>query len=314
MPASGSSLFSDADGYGASLQDMLDLLVLRPRDFHARLTWVELPSLRLLRAQEASARIAYVTLAPELMFVTFLTKRGAPLISGGIDLQFGELMVHSCGDRLHQRTTAACEWGSICLTPASLATFGRVIADKTLLPPKVRQVLRPIPSHRQQLLRLHAQAGRIAETNLNSMGNKEIVRALEQDMICALITCLTTAKWQDICPIDDERSRLLVRLETLLAEQPFRLWRIADIARAIGVSEHILGVSCSRHLGMSLYRYQRLRRLTLMRAELLDTRRAPTNNTELIGRYGFTSLHRFVTEYWDEFGEMPPIPPSGYAE
>ncbi len=44
MPASGSSLFSDADGYEASLQDVLDLLALSPRDF-------QLASLPLLRAQ-----------------------------------------------------------------------------------------------------------------------------------------------------------------------------------------------------------------------------------------------------------------------
>lgn len=48
MPASGSSIFADADGYQATLQDMLDLVVLQPRDFSARLTWVELPSLHLL--------------------------------------------------------------------------------------------------------------------------------------------------------------------------------------------------------------------------------------------------------------------------
>ena len=65
MPGGGSSIFTDADGYQATLRDMLDLLALRPRDFRARLVWVDLPSLRLLRAQEDAPRIAYVTLPPE---------------------------------------------------------------------------------------------------------------------------------------------------------------------------------------------------------------------------------------------------------
>ena len=86
MPASGSSIFTDADGYQGSLRDILDLLVLQPRDFHARLTWVELPNLRLLRAHETSARVAYVRLPPEQAFVTFLTQKGLSLIYTGLPL------------------------------------------------------------------------------------------------------------------------------------------------------------------------------------------------------------------------------------
>jgi len=107
MPGSGSSIFSDADGYQATLQDMLDLLVLRPRDFHARLTWVEFPYLQLLRAQEASARVACVRLPPQQVFVTFLTQQGPPLIYSGIELKYGDVIMHSRGEHGHQRTTSA---------------------------------------------------------------------------------------------------------------------------------------------------------------------------------------------------------------
>ena len=44
-------------GYQASLQDILNLLVLNPREFRARLTWVEMPNLNLLRAREPSASV-----------------------------------------------------------------------------------------------------------------------------------------------------------------------------------------------------------------------------------------------------------------
>ena len=82
MPASGSSIFTDADGYQASLRDLLDLLVLRPRDFHARLTWVELLHLHLLYAEEAASRLAYVTLPPEQVFIIFPTRQDSLLIAG----------------------------------------------------------------------------------------------------------------------------------------------------------------------------------------------------------------------------------------
>ena len=83
MPASGSSIFTDADGYQASLRDLLDLLVLRPRDFHARLSWVELLHLHLLYAEEAASRLAYVTLPSEQVFIIFPTRQDSLLIAGG---------------------------------------------------------------------------------------------------------------------------------------------------------------------------------------------------------------------------------------
>ena len=65
MPEGGSSIYTDADGYQANIQDILDLLVLRPREFHARLTWADLSNLHLLRAKESSARVGHLTLRPD---------------------------------------------------------------------------------------------------------------------------------------------------------------------------------------------------------------------------------------------------------
>src|SRR5689334_11485901 len=90
MSVAGSSIFTDADGYQASLQDMLDLLVICPRQFHARLTWVELPHVQLMRAEESSSRVAYLRLPPEQVFVFFATHRGAPLVHGGKEVCFGD--------------------------------------------------------------------------------------------------------------------------------------------------------------------------------------------------------------------------------
>src|SRR6516164_5115643 len=101
LSAAGSSIFTDADGYQASLRDMLDLLVLNPQSFHAHLTWVELPHVRLLRAQESSARVGYFRLPPGEVFVFFTTQQGASLVHGGLELQFGDLTWHRHNS--HQR-------------------------------------------------------------------------------------------------------------------------------------------------------------------------------------------------------------------
>lgn len=309
MPASGSSIFTDADGYQASLRDLLDLLVFQPREFHARLTWADLPTLRLLRAEEASARVAYATLPSDLAFVTFPTKQGLPLIYGGVELPFGDMMLHSLGETLHQRTAGASNWGSISLTPASLMIYGRTIAGHDLAPDPAGCVLRPPPQDRQRLLRLHAQAGRMAETNPALVGNEEIVRGLEQDMIWALVTCLTTGTPQKIRPFNRRQSSIVVRLEAVLAEHPHQLLRTHDIADAIGESARTLQSSCAAVLGMSPSRYQRLRRLKLIRTELMRIKAAPADGAEIVERYGFRGLPEFVSEYWTAYGEVPPLPP-----
>jgi AraC-like DNA-binding protein len=313
MPGGGYSIFTDADGYQASLQDMLDLLTLRPREFRARLIWVDLPSLRLLRAQEDAPRVAYVTLPTEDVFVTFATRRDLPLIVGGTELKFGDVMFHSRGDRLHQRTIAAGHWASIALSPTSLMAFGRTIAGQDVAAPPVSQILRPRPADRQQLLRLHMQAGRIAETDLNRISHREIARALEQDLILALITCLTSGEVRADGAARRRQANALVRFEEALAAHPYRPQRMADVCRAISVSERALRACCARLLGMSPGRYQRLRRLKRVRTELKCANPATVSSTEMMERYGFADFHRFVAEYWNTYGEMPPVPPHDAA-
>jgi hypothetical protein len=48
-----------------------------------------------------------------------------------------------------------------------------------------------MPADCQRLLRLHMQAGRIAETRLGLLESEAIVHALEQDLILILMTCLS---------------------------------------------------------------------------------------------------------------------------
>ena len=297
MPASGSCIFTCADGYQASLQGMLDLLVPPAREFHARLTWVELPRLRLLRAREASARVAYLSLPSERVFVTFPTRRDSPLIHDGVEVRCGEIMSHGRGARLYQRTTGASRWGSISLTPASLTALGRAVTGLDLLPPSTGLILRPRPVDWTRLLRLHAQAGRIAETKLDHIGHPEVARALEQDLIWALATCLTTGNPQDDPEIRGRHAAMLLRFEEVRASHPDRMLRVPEICHAIGVSERTLRTCCSRVLGMGPGKYQRLRRLKLVCAEIARADGASASIAGVTKRYGFADFRHFVTEY-----------------
>lgn len=312
MPKGGSSVVTDADGYQSIIQDILDLLALQPRAFHARLTWAELPNLQLLRAKEASARLGFMRLPPDQVFVTFPTRQDSALLYGGLILRFGDLMFHALGEHRHQRTAAACEWASIATTPATLAAFGRTLFEQTLVPPKVGQIVRPRRADGRRLERLHARACHVIERNLDSISNREVVRALEQDLMWALVSCLAGGEVQEG---REQNADVLPAFEALLATEPHGLLRTRDICARLGISEATLRAKCSLALGMSPGRYQRLRRLKLLRAELLRSRSSSRGTIEeIVVRYGFSNFHRFVTEYWRYYGEMPPISPLGLTD
>jgi AraC-like DNA-binding protein len=312
MPASGSSIFTDADGYQASLRDLLELLVLRPREFLARLSWVELRDLYLLRSQEDAPRIAYVTLPPHVVFVTFPTERSTLLTCCGAELRFGDVMFHPPGEHFHQRTNAASCWGAISLSPTSLMSFSRTMLDQGVTPPPTARILRPSRVALRRLLRMHALVGRLAERNPNRVVHPEVARALEQDLIAALMDCLASKAVPDERAVRPRQAAMMVRFEATLAAQPHSLLSVHDLCDAIGVSERTLRMCCKEVLGMNSSRYQRLRRLKLVRGELL--RPAVVDGVDLIKRYGYPSLSRFVVEYWDTFGEMPPIPARATAD
>jgi AraC-like DNA-binding protein len=311
MPASGSSIFTNADGYQKCVRDILNLVALHPSDFNARLTWVELPELSLLRAQEGLPRLAYMTLPARLAFITFLTQRGTPLIHGGSELQFGELLCHSLGEHAHQRTTGPTNWGSVAMTPTAMMAFGRAVAGRDLAAPSTSQIVRPRSADLRRLLRLHSQACRIAETVPKRITNQEVARALEQDLIWALITCLDTATLQDDRGVIGRRAQFSMRLEQALARYPTKLWRGSELANAIGISESALRSSCLTLLGMSVARYQHLRRLERARAALMHADPATERGTDIVKQCGFANFERFVADYWKTYGEMPPIPPRG---
>lgn len=311
MSAAGSSIFTDADGYQASLWDMLDLLVMSPREFHARLTWVELPHVRLLRAEESASRVAHLRLPREQVFVFFAIREGASLLCGGEELRFGDLIWHSQDGRGHQRTTGASQWGSLAVTAETLGSFGRQVAGAPIKPPASPLIVRPAIADRRGLLRLHAQASRIAENSPNRIINPEVVRALDQDLTASLIDCLTTSNVLDIDPAREQQARWCVQFEEMLRAGPFRLLPTAEICATLGISEQRFRAGCLRLLGMGPGRYQRLRRLKLVRAALIRGGPEQRGVAEILARYGFADLSRFVAEYWQACGEMPPIPARG---
>src|SRR6516162_7859125 len=304
MPGSGTSTFTDPDDYEAGLRWAQMNLLATSRDFKARLTWAELHCVRLLRSQEDLPRIAYVSLEPALVFVTFPTTVDPPPVWGGVDVQSGNIMFHSRGERLHQRMRGPCLWSLIALPPRDLQDYGGALFGKPLPVPSTGRVLRPPPRDASRLQRLHAQACRLAETRPKILAHPEVARAIEQDLLQALITCLTAAEALDGGAAKRHHAHIMLRFEEAMAENPSRPRRVAEICELLGVRERTLQSCCAKFLGISPRRYLLLRRLKQVRRALRDADPA-TTVADLAQRHGFTELGRFAVAYRREFGEMP---------
>jgi hypothetical protein len=178
MPGSGTSTFIDSDDYQASLGHLrIDLLVTSQDEFSARLTWATLHHLQLLHGEEDMPRIAYVSLAPTLVFVGFSTRPDPPMLWGGAELQTGDMIFHGRGEQFHQRTTGPCSWSLVGLAPQHLERYGGALSGKPLSAPAAARILRPSARDMARLRRLHAQACRLTETRLKVLAHPEVARA-----------------------------------------------------------------------------------------------------------------------------------------
>ena len=305
MPASGSCIFTDIDEYKASLEEMVELLVVPSRGFRAQLTRVKLGALRLTRVDEALSRVAYIALPQGVAAISFSLQPDSPLIYDGAELRFGDIIFHDWDQHLHQRTTGTSRWGSIWLPAASLTNSSWTLLGSDVVSTSRGRVMRPRPKDRQKLLRIHGEACRIVETRLPRIEHPEVARALGQDLVWALVTCLSDSKPQEDLTVTGLAPGLMARFEAALVRGGERLLEIPDICVTLGISETALQNCCSEALGMSPSRYLRLRRLNLARVALLQADPAEHDSAQVIGKFGFRDLSLFLSEYRQCFGESP---------
>jgi hypothetical protein len=141
MPGSRASVFGEAEDFEAALSadGVAGLVVTGRGQFRARLTQVELDQLRLMAAEEAQPRIAFVTVPAGTILVSFPVEEGSPPVWGGFEVRPGEMITFGPGQRLHARTLGASRWGAIQLPGQQLARYGRALSGAGVaVPPAAR--------------------------------------------------------------------------------------------------------------------------------------------------------------------------------
>jgi AraC-like DNA-binding protein len=301
MPSSGTSIFTDPNDYQDGFRGAkFNLVFTCCVNFRARLTWVELPNLHLLHCHETLQRTAYVSLAPQRVYVAFPTQFDPPVVWNGAELRSGDIVFHSQGECMHQRTSGASHWAFISLEPKFLARYGKALTGLDLTPPPVGRILRPPPAIAARLLRLHTKACRLAETKPKIVVHHQVARSIEQDLLRILVTCLTAGAVHDDTVPQPGHPNIMIQFEDMLASYFNRQLRTSEICASIGVSERTFRACCAEFLGLGPSRYLRLRRLNLVHAALLRADPA-ARIKEIASRYGFSELGA----YRRVFGETP---------
>jgi AraC-like DNA-binding protein len=306
MAGNGTFYFSDSDDFRACLRKLgMEVALTVGGDFKARLTVVELRQLRLLLGWEEQPRIAYISLAPERVFVTFAAQCGRPMIWGGLALRPGDVVAHGQGEQLHQRTRSACHWACISLTAENVAACGKALTQQDLVLPSAGQVLHHSRAALARLRELHAGACRLVERKPELITHPEVARALEHDLVYALVTCLIAGlHHQGVAP-SRRRADIMRQFELVLAAHSASLPHVPELCEAVGVPERTLRACCAEFLGMAPTRYLRLQRLGMVRAALRHADAATISVSEIAIRHGFRQLGRFAAAYRVVFGEAP---------
>jgi AraC-like DNA-binding protein len=306
VPRTFASVFSEPDDFQASLRDegVVGFLVTGRGQFRARLTQIALHRLRLAAGEEELSRVVFVTVPADMVLVSLpIGGRPSP-VWGGIELRTGEMMTLGPGERVYARTGGACGWGAIQVPAEDLVQYGRALSGAGfVVPPAARW--RPPAITGRNVRSLHRAAIRMAEARPGALIDIEAAHGLEQQLIHALIECLSAGSADEGTPATRRHQDVVVRFEGLLQAQPERNPRMAEICAALGVSERLLRSLCAEHLGMSPTSYLRLRRMSLVHRTLWRGDPAAETVSEVVRRYGFRDLGRFAANYRALFGELP---------
>jgi AraC-like DNA-binding protein len=306
MAENGTATFANPDDYQAGIDGAnVNLIVTGGGEFKARLTWLNLHRFHVLRGCENLPRIAFISLSPAQVSVSFPASEGPPLIYGGLALRFGDVVFHSRGERMHQRTSGESQWGLISLPPGQLAACGNALMGLKITSPPVGRVLRPSRNVASDLLRLYSRACRLAETRHKLIANPEVARALEQELLHALVNCLIAEDVSGNLKTRRHHADIMVRFEDAVSTLRGPQLNMSALCAAIDVPERTLRVCCAEFLGMSPTRYLLLRRLNRARSALRRADPAKASVAEIARSCQFAEPGRFAVTYRAVFGEMP---------
>jgi AraC-like DNA-binding protein len=306
MPSSTFRTFGDPDEHAAAIRGATAaILVTKRGEYRAELTSAVLHQLWIQANRTVLPHVARCSLARDRSIVLF-PGDARPVHHTGMELSPGEMMFNSLGSEHYHRMEADSHWRAMSLGPADLAAAGQVLAGVDLSAPLSNRRVRPPPHLMSRLSRLHDATTQLAATVPDLLAHPEVARALEQELVCAMVRCLVADPATEVERNLARRPSVMRRLERFLEQNENQALYIPEICAAINVTDRTLRSHCAEHLGMSPHRYLWLRRMNLARRALAASA-PPRTVTDIATEFGFYELGRFAVAYRQLFGELPSV-------
>jgi AraC-like DNA-binding protein len=306
MPHSQVYTIADPAQYRPALRGgEAELLVAGSGEFRAELIRIDFDRLWMQRSSDTLPRVIHAAHDPRRAAILFLADALQPAMQHrGAPFTPGEIAFYSTGAVSHHCTQGTARFATMSLAPDDLAAAAEAIAGRPVKTPSETRSIRPRAPLMARLMGLHENAGKLARESPATLANPATAKALEQELVHAMITCLTDE------PASGGRSRsahakVIARFESFLESRQYEPVYLAEICAAVGVSERTLRTCCQEHLGMGPIHYLWLRRMHLAHRALLFADPASATVTGVATEFGFWELGRFSVEYRTLFGETP---------
>jgi len=186
-----------------------------------------------------------------------------------------------------------------------LANCGEALTGQPIASPHVSRVLRPKRAEALGFQRLFRHACHLADVRRNLIRRPAVARALEQEMLHAVVHCLAADDADDVAKTRHRHAATMVRFEEVLRKHIDWKPNMQALCAEVGVAERTLRACCAEVLGVSPTRYVLLRRLNRARAALRRADPSTATVAEVARNNQFLELGRFAVTYRSIFGESP---------
>ena len=297
---------TDVEEFRAALRPETEALSLTGRGrFSASLTRVELNTVRMQRFRENLSRAWELRVPSTRSAISFVVRSGPPIVWRGADITENELIPLHAGTYGWHVLSGDTHWGSMSLPIERLTEASIALVGRDLTPPRDAVALAAPPLALRRLRRLHAAAGRLAETTPEIVESADAARGLEQVLTESMLACLDAADVREDTAARRRHLAIIRRFHSLMEARADRAVYLTEVCKAIGVNERTLQLCCQEQLGVSPKRYLLQRRLQLARLALRAANRTSASVTEIATRFGFWELGRFAVYYRRMFDESP---------
>jgi AraC family ethanolamine operon transcriptional activator len=288
--------FSDIDQFRSSVRSLdVDFTPL-VRTISAEQTVLNLAGCDI-NFTRSFPRITDASLTPNCTAVGFTMDDGVPIRFNGVERDHGVVVIGSDGAAYSSVERVERQYAAIVFRPTvedrgwPQATVNfRMFETSPVAQQRLRELVRQVLSAAPQL------AGSIDPANASAAIRESLLAGVD-----AAFAEIIPARWTTRAN-STRQFRIFRDIEAVLSSNLGQPIYSEELAQQVGISVRSMHDAILRYRGMSLHRYLRLRRLWLVRKQLL----AGAHSVKACAlAFGFWHLGDFSASYRLQFGEIP---------